>query len=179
MIDLGLYPTHLWRLAALLVPILLWLALLQIARNRHVMIWHHSSLAVSYWEELLFRGLIWGLILIVWDSQLLALILSSVLFGLFHLRNLWWASHKRVLFICLYTGLLFAPIVGLVRWWSGDIYLCIAIHALHNFGNMYLSRSSSVPTDEYLRSRQHRMNWFERAFSVIWVESLLRRLAGR
>lgn len=162
--SFGLTLAHWWHLAALAVPVLLWLSRRAEAKQRHIVIYHNSSLQVSYWEELLFRGVAWGLVLWVLHSAFAALVASSLLFGLFHTRNLWWASRKQVLFMCFYTGLVFGPIVGLIRWWSGDIYLGIAFHALHNFANMYVAKSR-VPTDEFLRSRMKRMNWFERVFS--------------
>jgi len=166
--SFGLHPTHIWHLLALPIPILVWYVGLSVSRRRHITIFHNSSLAVSYWEEVLFRSIIWGVVVFLWHSQLLALITSSLLFGLFHLRNLWWASRKQVLLNCLYTGLVFAQLVGLVRWWSGDIYLGIAIHALHNFVSMYGAGANKTPTDAYLRSQRHKMNWFEKAFSGWW-----------
>lgn len=166
--SFGFYPTHLWHLLALLVPVLLWRTWLSASRKQSITTFHNSSLAVSYWEEVLFRGLVWGAVVVLWHSQLLALTISSLLFGLFHLRNLWWAPRRQVAWNCLYTGLVFAPLVGLVRWWSGDIYLGIAIHALHNSISMYGVATSKVPTDSYLSSQRHRMNWFERLFSGWW-----------
>lgn len=167
MTSFGLVPAHLWHLLALLVPVLLWRLKLGEARKQHIVVYHNSSMQVSYWEETLFRGIVWGLLLLVWNDALFALIVSSLLFGLFHLRNLWWASCKQVVFMCLYTGLVFGPVVGLIRWWSGDVYLAIAIHALHNFVNMYITKSK-VPTDDFLRSQMPQMNWFERFFSGQW-----------
>jgi membrane protease YdiL (CAAX protease family) len=164
----GIVPTSIWHLLALVVPVVVWLVKRSEAKKRHITIFHNSSLAVSYWEELLFRGLLWGLVLTIWHDALAALVASSLLFGLFHLRNAWWSSRKQLLAQCLYTGLLFAPIVGGIRWWSGDIYFCIALHALHNHVSMYYTSKTTVPIDGYLRSRRHNMNWFERLFIGCW-----------
>ncbi|MET0779835.1 MAG: CPBP family intramembrane glutamic endopeptidase [Candidatus Saccharimonadales bacterium] len=165
----GIIPTSAWHLLALVVPVIVWLIKRSEAKKRHITIFHNSSLAVSYWEELLFRGLLWGLALTIWHNALAALLISSLLFGLFHLRNAWWSSRKQLLAQCVYTGLLFAPIIGGIRWWSGDIYLGIALHALHNFMSMYYTAKTSVSTDEYLGVRRKNMNWFERLFSGFWV----------
>lgn len=163
----GLYPAHVYSVLFLFVPLILWLVGLPRAKKRQLSIMHNSSFAVSFWEEILFRGIIFGLTLHVSDSLLAALIVSSLLFGLFHLRNLWWASPKQVLINCLYTGLILGPMLGLVRWWSGDIYLCIALHALHNF--LSENFAANAPTDRFLRSKQGSMNWFERFFSGFWL----------
>ncbi|HSX42722.1 MAG TPA: CPBP family intramembrane glutamic endopeptidase [Candidatus Saccharimonadales bacterium] len=165
----GIAPTDTWHLVALAVPLAVWQFKRSEAKKRRITIFHNSSLAVSYWEELLFRGLLWGLALEIWHNTLSALIISSLLFGLFHMRNAWWSSRKQLLAQCLYTGLIFAPIVGAVRWWSGDIYLGIALHSLHNFISMYYTQRSGVPTDDYLKSQRYKMNWFERFFSGFWL----------
>lgn len=177
--SFGLYPQETYHLLALAVPFILWWVKLRFAKEKHITIFHHSSLAVSFWEEILFRGVLWGAVLGLGYNNLTALIVTSLLFGIFHLRNLWWAPRRQVLMNCLYTGLVFAPLLGLVRWWAGDIYLVIALHALHNFIAMYGSRKIKVPTDSYLRSRRDKMNLFERFFSFFWVASLFKRMSYR
>lgn len=165
----GFYPTHSYHLLALLVPLLLWLMTLPTAKRRHITILHTSSLAVSYWEEAFFRGLIFGISLQAMRSFLLATAISSILFGLFHLRNLWWAPRKQVVVNCLYTGLIFGPLLCAIRWWTGDIYFGIVTHALHNFISTKFASKVPKPTDEYLRNQQHKMNWFEYVFSGFWL----------
>jgi membrane protease YdiL (CAAX protease family) len=118
-IMLGFQPTHLYHLFALLVPPLAWWLTLPVARKEHLTILHNSSLAVAYWEETLFRGVILGGTLSAWHSFPLALVASSLLFGVFHLRNSWSSSPKQVIINCLYTGLIFGPIIALLRYWSG------------------------------------------------------------
>jgi len=164
----GIIPTHLYHLGWLAVPMLLWLVKLPTARLRQTKIFHHSALAVAYWEELLFRGLVLGTLLSFSHNMLFTLLGSSILFGLFHLRNLWWATSPAVVRNCLYAGLLFGPIAGGLRWWSGDIYAGIAFHALSNFVSMYVVKND-IPTDQYLRAQQYKMNWFEKLFSGLWL----------
>lgn len=164
----GLIPTHPWHLLFLLVPVGMWWVTLPNAKQHHVTILHNSSLAVSYWEELLFRGLIFGAAASIWHSLWPALIVSSLLFGLFHLRNLWWLSGRQVLVNCLYAGLVFGPIVCLIRWWTGDIYLGIAIHAIHNLIIIRIP-TKQRPTNKFLLSKEGNMNSFERLFSGFWL----------
>lgn len=163
----GLQPASTYHLLYLLVPLLLWFTTRPAAKKHGITIFHTASLAVSYWEEVLFRGLIFGLMDYIWHNAAAAIIVSSVLFGVFHLRNLWWLEPKKVLVNCLYTGLFFGPLVALVRWWTGDIYLGVAIHAAHNFLNEYMS--SKTPTDQFLLSKQANMNRFQQFFSAFWL----------
>ncbi len=166
---LGLIPFQNWHLLWLLIPVAGWVLTRSFARKYHIVTWHNSTLAVSYWEELLFRGVIYGIVTALWRNALAAIIASSMLFGLFHLRNLWWASRRQVFINCLYTGLLFGPFIALARFWTGDIYLGIALHALHNFGFMVFS-ARKLPTDKMLLLKQSNMNWFERFFSGMWLQ---------
>ena len=161
----GLLPTTPLHLLALFVPLTFWLLGRKLAKKRQLTIMHNASFSVSYWEELLFRGIIWGMIEWLTGNVWIALIGSSLLFGLFHLRNEWWASKEKLVRMCLYTGLVFGPAIGLVRIATGDIYLGIALHAIHNFITMYWPDSSKQPTDEYLRARLKKRNWFEKLFS--------------
>lgn len=161
----GLIPTNPYHLFALLIPLAIWLLGRKLAKKRHLAIMHTASFTVSYWEEILFRGVIWGSIFGVTGNVWIALISSSLLFGVFHLRNSWWASKKRLVGMCMYSGLAFGPLIGLVLMYTGDIYIGIALHALHNFVAMYYPDSSRQPKDEYLRSRMQRRNGFQKLFS--------------
>lgn len=164
----GLQPTHDYHLLFLLVPLIAWLLTRAAAQRQSITILHNSSLGVSYWEEVLFRSLIYGLTFVVVNNAIIAIIVSSALFGIFHLRNLWWSSRQQVIFNCLYAGLFFGPIVGLVRWWTGDVYLGIAIHAIHNFSVISIP-ARNKPTNKFLLSKQNNMNWFEFLFSGFWL----------
>jgi membrane protease YdiL (CAAX protease family) len=80
----------------------------------------YSVVAIT--EELYFRGVLYH-VLESW-SPLVALIGSSIIFGLFHVR-----SGLTVVFIMTFTGLSFA----VVRYMSNMIYLLIPFHLLFNF----------------------------------------------
>jgi|GEM_PF-1774927 len=171
----GIVPAHTYHLIWLAVPLLMWLIKLADAQKRHIRIFHNSAFAVAYWEEFLFRGLIWGIIEVAFHNLTVTLIINCVLFGLFHLRNLWWASGREAIQNCLFVTFIFAPIVGGLREWSGDIYIGIAFHALSNFVSMYITHNK-IPTDQYLKSQRYKMNWFEKVFSGFWVyRNLIKR----
>ena len=63
----------------------------------------------------------------------------------------------------LYAGLIVGPLLGLLRWWSGDIYLGILVHFLNNYVSM--RRRKTWATDQYLESKLAERNWFEKLFS--------------
>lgn len=163
----GLLPASPFNVIWLLVPLALWSLTKSIAERNSARIWHNSAFTVSYWEEILFRGIIYGIALLFWDNGMFAIVVSSVLFGFFHLRNLWWSSPRKVVVNCLYNGLVFGPAIGIIRWLTGDIYLGIALHAVHNFISMLTARDK-IPKDIFLLSKQKNMNWFEKIFSGLY-----------
>jgi membrane protease YdiL (CAAX protease family) len=163
----GLIPSKFWHLLAIIPPIVLWWLVRPEAKRRHISRWHNASFAVSFWEEALFRGFGYGVILWLTNNVALTIVGSSLLFGLFHLRNFWWANRRQVFANCLYTGLIVGPIFALVRFWSGDIYLGILVHFLHNFVHMRFAHDT--PTDKSLESKRPNQNWFERLFAGDWV----------
>lgn len=165
--NLGVAPTSLWHILAVIPPVVLWRVGRADAERRHITRWHNSVLAVSIWEEVLFRGLVYGAILWLGGNAALAVVGSSLLFGLFHLRNLWWADKRQVLVSCLYTGLIVGPLLGLIRLWSGDIYLCILAHFLQNFMSMRMP-GRAIPTDQFLAGKRSNQTRFERFFAGGW-----------
>ncbi len=85
----------------------------------------------SLMEEILFRGVIFGLAMAVWESNLVAVTVSSLAFGIWHLKNYAWQPDKKWLVKhFLYTGLLYGPLFALLRIWTGDIYLASFWHFL-------------------------------------------------
>jgi membrane protease YdiL (CAAX protease family) len=89
-----------------------------------------SSFYVGFAEEILYRGVIFGLSFAITRSNLWALVISSVMFGLWHLKNYpiypnWKPITGQVIFSTLIgMGL------GVVRILTGDLYLAILLHTL-------------------------------------------------
>ncbi len=155
--NFGLLPSQLWHLIFPIIALVLYFLGLQAAQKRKITRFYNSAIAVSFWEEILFRGLILGVILNVAHSGWWAIIISSILFGLFHLRNYWWANKKQLVRMCLYSGLIVGPVMAYVRFATGDIYLCILLHFLNNFlvafpPTFVKGFISEVPEDSYLDS---------------------------
>jgi membrane protease YdiL (CAAX protease family) len=88
-------------------------------------------LLVPIYEEIIFRGLILsGLATFV--PGFYAVIVSSILFGLWHIKNLRWDGKKRVLRQVLWAGVILGPLFGFLTIWSGSIWLAVILHYINN-----------------------------------------------
>lgn len=90
-----------------------------------------SILFAPIYEEVIFRGLILGGLLNFY-SPTTAIVISSLLFGLWHFKNIFWETKKGLAYQMLYTGLIFGPIMALVTIWSGSIWLAVVLHYINN-----------------------------------------------
>lgn len=83
------------------------------------------------YEEIIFRGFIlFGLMNIY--STVTAIVISSFIFGLWHLKNIFVLSKKELILQMLYTGIVFGPITAFVTVFSGTIWLAVIIHFCNN-----------------------------------------------
>ena len=128
----GLFPAHSFSLLLPVAAIGVWLLFLPFAYLRRIKRFYTATLRASILEEVIFRGFIFGSIRLLGASLIQALIFSSLLFGIFHMRNLWWAGWRRSWRTSVYAGLVGGPLFGIVRILSGDIYLGILMHFMHN-----------------------------------------------
>lgn len=155
---LGLHPSHHFSWYFPLAVLLIWLLFLPLAYFRHITIFYNASLKAAFGEEFVFRGVIYGAVAYFFHSPLLALIISSLLFGLVHMRNIWWAGWRRSWSTSVYAGFTGGPLFGFIRLFSGDIYLGILVHFLHNLWVMFPlpgfnQNVARTPTNDELRSR--------------------------
>ena len=96
--------------------------------------WRLSTFFSSIYEEIIFRGIIlFGLLMIL--SPVLSIAISSILFGLWHLKNYKWQTRKETLHQVLYAGLVFGPLACLFTLYIGTIWLGVIVHYIHNFLN--------------------------------------------
>lgn len=94
--------------------------------------WRISTFLSSIYEEVIFRGFIlYGLLMFL--SPLSSIIISSVLFGLWHFKNYKWQTGKETLSQVLYTGIVFGPLVCLLTLYTGTIWPGVIVHYIHNF----------------------------------------------
>lgn len=96
--------------------------------------WRISTFLSSTYEEIIFRGFIlFGLMTFL--PTVWSIAISSVLFGLWHIKNYKWQSKKETIHQVLYTGLVFGPLACLFVLWTGTIWLAVMVHYIHNFVN--------------------------------------------
>ena len=155
---LGLVPSHPYSLYVVPGILLMWLIFWPLAALKSIRIFYRSSLVASIGEELIFRGAVYGGVAYYTHSPIYAVVVSSLTFGLFHLRNLWWAGWRRSWHISLYTGLSVGPVLAVIRLFYGDIYMGMAFHFVHNFFVMFpppgmKERMAPTPKDNELKSK--------------------------
>lgn len=92
---------------------------------------HFAHMFAPVYEEILFRGLLFGGLLTIYP-MIKALIISSLIFGIWHLKNIFVMSPKRVLYQILYAGIIFGPITSLVILYTQSIWIGVIIHYINN-----------------------------------------------
>lgn len=128
-IDLALIPRSYTSLLFIFATTVLAIVGLQFALKQKVLMLYVAGVYAAFMEEILFRGVIYGLSMAIWNDWWLALIISSFTFGIWHLKNFpWHQNHKRTWIQFLYTSLGYGPVFALMRIWSGDIYLGVLFH---------------------------------------------------
>lgn len=90
-----------------------------------------SSFFAAIYEEILFRGLILVGLLQLYPKTV-AIVLSSLLFGLWHFKNIFYIPKKQLLYQMLYTGFFFGPLMALVTLATGTIWLAVILHFANN-----------------------------------------------
>jgi membrane protease YdiL (CAAX protease family) len=83
------------------------------------------------YEELIFRGFILGAFMKVFSWKK-AVIYSSLLFGLWHLKNIFYYEPQQVLTQVLYTGLFLGPILAGLTIKFKSIWPAVIVHYLNN-----------------------------------------------
>ncbi len=102
---------------------------------------------IALLEELIFRGVA---IMVIGDllngkkhKPLLTALISSLIFSLFHLTNLFsGASIGSVMLQCLYTFLI-GGMLAVTVLKGGNVWLCVLIHALFDFGGLLIIQIGS------------------------------------
>ncbi|MFN0008163.1 MAG: lysostaphin resistance A-like protein [Planctomycetota bacterium] len=92
-----------------------------------------NALINPIYEELIFRGWILGH-LVRRCSNFASILISSLLFGLMHLRNVYWLDTGELLHMVAYTGLIFGPIAGYVTLRFRSVWPAVLLHYANNLG---------------------------------------------
>jgi len=91
-----------------------------------------AVLFAPVYEEIIFRGFIFGL-LAKHISLVKAIIYSSLLFGIWHLKNIFFVDTIFLVKQICYTGFIFAPIMCLITYKTKTIWIASILHYLNNF----------------------------------------------
>ena len=81
------------------------------------------------YEELIFRG---------WILPKWGIAISSVLFGLWHLKNLFYFEFSDVVYQMAYAGLVLGPVLGWAAMKTKSILPGVVLHYLNNIGSLAL-----------------------------------------
>lgn len=92
---------------------------------------YFETLFAPVYEEILFRGVIFGLLLKNY-SVTKAIIFSSLLFGLWHLKNIFFVDTLELLKQLCYTGFVFGPLMAFVAYKTKTIWLAVILHYANN-----------------------------------------------
>jgi CAAX prenyl protease-like protein len=88
-------------------------------------------LFVPITEEILFRGLILGALEIAY-GPVRAVVISSLFFGLWHLKNVFWLMDYQLMHQILYTTLIFGPVTAVLALKTRTIWPGVILHYLNN-----------------------------------------------
>lgn len=91
-----------------------------------------TLLFVPIYEEILFRGILLKAFEKLW-GWVAALVLSSILFGLWHLKNIFWLTPNELGIQIAYTAFIFGPIACLITVKTKSVWPAVILHYLHNF----------------------------------------------
>lgn len=84
------------------------------------------------YEELIFRGWILGR-LARHRSPFVAIAVSSLLFGILHLRNIFWLDPEVLVRSMMFAGLLLGPFLGYVTLRCRSVWPAVILHYINNF----------------------------------------------
>ena len=90
-----------------------------------------NALVCPIYEELIFRG--WILAMLVKNhANWLAIAVSSLLFGILHLRNIYWLDAARLAGNIATVGLLVGPLLGYVALRCRSVWPAVILHYANN-----------------------------------------------
>lgn len=88
------------------------------------------------YEEVIFRGIFLAGFIAMYGA-VNAVILTSILFGIWHIRSILFMPKKKVVMQMLYTGLILGPIFAIVTVVTGSIWMAVILHFLNNLFYSY------------------------------------------
>ena len=96
-----------------------------------------SQLAVGFFEEMAFRGCIFTVVLQRCKKNrfgaFLAIVLSSVIFGLIHALNIFTGSNPGAVILQIGYSFLIGGMCSVILIKTSNIWYCVILHAVYNF----------------------------------------------
>lgn len=89
------------------------------------------TLLAPLYEEVIFRGLIFGWFARRYDWRI-GLIASSLLFGVWHLKNIFWLDTPSLIAQMAWAGLFIGPLLAFVTHKTKSIWPSVIIHQINN-----------------------------------------------
>jgi len=130
-IDIGIFPKSTFAIFFLFLTLFLAIVgLIPTLKKKNIFPYISDTLA-AFLEEIIYRGIIFGLLFKISQNIWIAVIISSLLFGLWHMKN-YYKSGKMIIWEFMYTALIFGPLFAIARVFTGDIFCGILIHYLIN-----------------------------------------------
>lgn len=83
------------------------------------------------YEELIFRGWMLGR-LTRWHSATIGIVVSSALFGLVHLRNIFWIEPVLLIRLVAFAGVVLGPLLGYVALRCRSVWPAVILHYMNN-----------------------------------------------
>ncbi len=93
-----------------------------------------SILFAPLTEELIFRGILLAVFTRRFGSWG-ALGATSLLFSLWHLKNIFWLEPSRLAAQMIYTGLFFGPLMAWITLKTRTVWPAVALHYLNNMSS--------------------------------------------
>ena len=91
-----------------------------------------ETLVAPIYEEIIFRGILLGLFLKQF-SLFKSIVLTSILFGIWHLKNIFFVDIEELTRQIIYTGLIYSPVMCFLTYKTKTIWIASIIHYLNNF----------------------------------------------
>lgn len=101
-----------------------------------------SIIVMPLIEEFFFRGILLRVLIYRYNNKI-AIMISSILFGLWHAKNWPFLSPDFLAYQMLYTGLIIGPLFGWITIRTRSIWPAIILHYIHNLlsaGSIILMR---------------------------------------
>ena len=93
-----------------------------------------SILFAPIYEEIIFRAVLLSTFTRLYGVFRAALI-TFLLFGLWHLKNIFWLDPRALIYQMGYTSLVFGPIAVWITWKAECVWPVVALHYINNFSS--------------------------------------------